>query len=315
MQSGSVPLVSVIIPAFNSERWIEHALSSVVEQTWDNIEIIVVDDGSTDGTADVARKLKDRHTRVISQANRGAGAARNCGLVSAAGDFIQYLDADDMIGPTKLAVQLAALSREPPRSVASCAWARFTVDPGLAVVHSEPVWTVDDPVEWLVESLSGRGMMQPAAWLIPRDVADAAGPWNESLTLHDDGDYFARILANSSRNVFVSEAVVYYRDVPGSLSRRRTRDDIVSALTVARSREATLLSRRDDQAARRAVATQYAQFVYEFGSIAPDLAGSAMSAIRSLGEDPHNVIGGKSFRRLVSLAGFERASTIRARFA
>jgi glycosyltransferase involved in cell wall biosynthesis len=308
-------IVSVIIPAWNAEQWISEAVESVLRQTWRNVDIIVVDDGSTDDTATIVERISDERVRCIRAEHRGAAAARNRGLEYARGELIQFLDADDILGERKLELQIEALSMSPSRSVASCAWALFLADISGARMIDEAVWAESDPIEWLRRSLSGEGMMQPAAWLVPRAVADAAGPWNESLSLHDDGEYFARVLVNASRNVFVQKAIVYYRSVPGSLSRQRTRAAIESAFAVCKGRHMALIGARDDAGTRQAIATQYAQFAYEFASSAPDLAAGAVREIRKLGARPSNAIGGRSFRNSVRVLGMEKALQLRSRLS
>ncbi|MCX6954347.1 MAG: glycosyltransferase family A protein, partial [Verrucomicrobia bacterium] len=106
MSSGP-PLVSVVIPCFNSARWLPATLDSVLAQTWPRVEIIVVDDGSRDDSLAVARRYASRGVRVESIANSGAAAARNHGLALARGDYLQFLDADDLLAPDKLEKQLA----------------------------------------------------------------------------------------------------------------------------------------------------------------------------------------------------------------
>ena len=304
-------MISVIIPAHNAERWIDQTIRSATTQTWKDVEVIVVDDGSTDRTAEIASGSDAERVHVVRQPQSGAGAARNRGLGEARGEFIQYLDADDLLAPDKLARQMEALSGKPADTIASCAWGRFTGEPESAVFRDEPVWRVEDPVEWLVRSLDGGGMMQPGAWLTPRSIIDAAGPWNESLTLHDDGEYFTRVLLKAGRNVFVPEARIFYRDVEGSLSRVRSRDAVQSAFTVCQLRGQHLLAVRDDKAARRAVATQYAQFAYEHGEAAPDLAIEALKAIEDLGVSPNLGIGGRLFAFVSKILGFRAALHLR----
>jgi glycosyltransferase involved in cell wall biosynthesis len=311
---ASRPLVSVIIPAHNARKWIAETLASVAQQSWEHIETIVVDDGSDDDTAQVVESVAKPSTLFIRQENRGAAAARNRGIAESHGDLIQFLDADDLLSPEKIALQVSALATAPPRSVASCAWRHFTTDTAAASRDEESVWTISDPFEWLVASLSGGGMMQPASWLTPRSVVDAAGPWNESLSLHDDADFFMRVLLNAAQNVFVTDAVVYYRDVPDSLSRRRGRAAIESSMAVCRLREQAMLKRHDDVRTRRAVATQYAQFAYEFASAAPDLAREAVDAIGRLGAAPAPAVGGQIFRNIASVLGFESAMRLRSAF-
>lgn len=306
------PLVSVIVPAYNAARWIGDALSSAIGQTWKNLEVVVIDDGSDDGTAEAVTAFAGSGVRLLTQRHRGASAARNLGLRETRGALVQFLDADDVLSLDKIERQVNVLGNEPPGTIASCAWARFTNTPTDSLVRPEPVWTVGEPLEWIVSSLAGGGMMQPCAWLTPRSLIDAAGPWDESLSLHDDGEFFTRVLLAAKRNMFVHGVTAFYRDTDGSLSRRRSRAAVESALTVCRLREKHLLDVRDDIASRRALATQYAQFAYEFSSAAPDLTAEAMRSIRRLGVRPAVGVGGRLFRLTAATLGLEVALRLRS---
>lgn len=103
------PLISNIIPVYNGERYLAEAIESVLAQTYRNIEIIIVDDGSTDGSAEVAKHYKSP-VRYYFQSNSGAGAARNRGIALAQGNFLAFLDADDLWLPDKLKLQIAAFA-------------------------------------------------------------------------------------------------------------------------------------------------------------------------------------------------------------
>lgn len=303
--------VSVIVPAFNASAWITEALGSILSQTWRDLEVIVVNDGSTDDTAEVVKSFQDSRVRMVCQDNRGAAAARNRGLADAKGDFIQFLDADDLLGHDKIGWQIDALRDAPAGSVASCAWAHFSRDPREAIVRPQPVWQVANPIEWLTCSLSGGGMMHSGGWLTPRLVVEAAGPWNEALSLHDDGEYFARVLLKATSNVFVPGISVYYRKVAGSLSCRRNRQAMESAFAVCCSWHRHLQEKADTLAIRRALATQYAQFAYEFCAVAPDLCRQAHRAIQQLREAPAPIIGGKRFRWAARTLGILPALRLR----
>ena len=120
------PLVSILIPAYNAERWIAFALESAIAQTWQRKEIIVVDDGSADRTAEVARGFASKGVAVVSTQHQGASAARNHALQLSQGDYIQYLDADDLLAADKIERQLAALRQGSTRRLLlTSPWAYF----------------------------------------------------------------------------------------------------------------------------------------------------------------------------------------------
>ena len=98
----SDPLVSILVPAYNAARWIEETLRSAIDQTWSRKEIIIVDDGSSDNTASVVRPHECSFVKLVAQENQGAARARNRALSLAQGDYIQWLDADDLLAPDKV---------------------------------------------------------------------------------------------------------------------------------------------------------------------------------------------------------------------
>ena len=119
-------LVSILIPAYNSGQWIAATIESALSQTWRSVEVIVVNDGSTDNTRAVAGQYANENVRVFSQKNRGASAARNRALAEARGRVIQYLDADDLLASDKIERQMPLLKEG---VLCSGEWAPFTRAP------------------------------------------------------------------------------------------------------------------------------------------------------------------------------------------
>lgn len=301
----SAPLVSIIIPCHNAAKWVEAAARSAMEQTWPNKEVLLVNDGSTDGSLEIVRRLEKDGLRVIDQAQAGASAARNAGIAASRGDYLQFLDADDLLAPEKIERQLEAL---PENVVASCAWGTFFDDSDSAVFTREPAWKDAEPVDWLVTSWSGGGMMHPAAWLTPRAVADAAGPWNESLSLDDDGEYFCRVLLRSRRVKFVPGAKTYYRTHDGPrLSASKGRAAAASSFASCELKERHLLAIEDSPRTRRAVGSNYSRFAWEQLASAPDLAGRAVKRWQEIAPEVSPPRGGVVFQVVAALLGWEAA--------
>ena len=111
------PLVSILIPAYNAQEWLAQTLKSAIAQSWPHKEIIVVDDGSTDKTVAIARQFESDQVRVFRQENEGAAAARNKAFALSQGEYIQWLDADDLLAPDKIAKQLVALDARPNKRI------------------------------------------------------------------------------------------------------------------------------------------------------------------------------------------------------
>ena len=206
------PLVSILIPAFNSQEWIADTLRSALAQSWERKEIIVVDDGSTDHTLAIARQFESQGVRVIPQSNQGAAAARNKALSLCQGDYIQWLDSDDLLGPDKIALQMNAVEQHRNKRVLiSGPFGRFKYRYYRTQFIPTALWCDQSPLEWMIRKLGQNVYMQTATWLVSRELTETAGPWNTKLMGDDDGEYFCRVLLASEGIRFVPGAKVYYR--------------------------------------------------------------------------------------------------------
>ncbi|OLP17817.1 hypothetical protein BST81_12175 [Leptolyngbya sp. 'hensonii'] len=286
------PLVSVLIPCYNADRWLARTLKSVLAQSWNKLEIIVVDDGSTDNSLTIARSFASSSVAVLSQVNQGASAARNRALQVAQGDFIQYLDADDLLSSNKIEAQLFLLQHHPENMLALCNTIHFwdETDPEVGTLETGGHFFAnsDRPVEWLIQLLGGDGagaMVHPAAWLISRAVAAGAGPWNEQLSLDDDGEYFARVVLASAGIRYTPIGCSYYRKYKGgnSLSGGRSDRHQWSALQSIALKADYLLSRTQDQRAKRAIARCYMERAVQAYPGHPHVTQTALREIRQLG--------------------------------
>jgi glycosyltransferase involved in cell wall biosynthesis len=206
------PLVSILIPAYNAEAWIGDTIQSAIAQTWPRKEIIVVDDGSKDATAAVAQQFASQGVMVVSNENQGAAATRNHAFRLSKGDYIQWLDADDLLAPGKIELQLAALRDiDSPRTLLSSSWAYFNFRTHRARFVPTSLWEDLSPAEWLLRKMGENLHMQTATWLTSRELAETAGLWDTRLYFDDDGEYFCRVLLASAGTRFVPQSRVFYR--------------------------------------------------------------------------------------------------------
>ena len=213
------PLVSILIPAYNSDKLIADTIRSAVAQTWERKEIVIVDDGSTDRTLEVARQFESDSVRIFQQKNQGAAAARNKAFSLSRGDYIQWLDADDLLGADKIELQMKVFEQEgSERTLVSGPWGQFIYRYHRAHFEPTPLWCDLAPAEWLLRKMGQNLHMQTGTWLVTRKMTEEAGQWNTSLLGDDDGEYFCRVLLQSDGVRFVPEAKVYYRATPNSLS-------------------------------------------------------------------------------------------------
>jgi glycosyltransferase involved in cell wall biosynthesis len=304
----TVPTASVLIPCYNAEKYIGETLDSIFRQTWRELEIIIVDDGSQDGSICEIERFVDARVRLIRQTNMGASAARNRAYQASRGEFIQFLDADDLIGPDKIERQITRLM-DHPNCVASAEWGRFYTGPGETRFEPEPVWRDLPSLDWLsLSRAQGFGMMFPAIWLIPRPVADKAGPWEESLSVGDDGEYFTRVLLASDRVLFCSGAQCHYRSgVTGSLSGRRSSAAWVSQFRVLELCERHVREREESERVRRGFALSWQRFAHSCYPHDRTLANLALSHARLLHPVSIRPHGGPAFEFVSALIGWRIA--------
>lgn len=207
-------LVSVIIPAYNASKTIAKTLQSVFDQDYKHVEIIVVNDGSTDTTEEVLSKYLDRITYVY-QANAGVSVARNKGYSIANGEYIQYLDADDLLAKGKISIQIEALENN-NADVAYGDWIKFT--------ESEHAFK---ELEIVSREIQGRAVIELitdfwaplAALLYKRTITEKIGSWNLTLPIIQDARYALDAALNNATFIYTPGVMAYYRaHDSGSLS-------------------------------------------------------------------------------------------------
>jgi len=280
------PLVSILIPAHNAERWLGDTIESAIAQTWPQKEIIVVDDGSTDRTLAIARQFERNAIRVITQENQGAAAARNKAFSLSRGDYIQWLDADDLLAPDKVAHQMrAAAETKNKRTLFSCSWAYFRYRLVKANFIPNPLWSDLTATEWMTRKLEGNWHMQTATWLVTRELAETAGPWDTRLLGDDDGEYFARVISASSAIRFVPQSKVYYRITSDSRLSYigRAEKKMEAHLVGMKLQIAYLLAHEDSDRVRVACVSYLQNCLPFFYPERPDLVREAVQLATSLG--------------------------------
>jgi glycosyltransferase involved in cell wall biosynthesis len=310
--AAMMPLVSILIPCYNAAPWVAATIESALAQSWSRCEIIVVDDGSRDESLAIARSFESRGVTVISQPNRGASAARNRALSHARGEFIQFLDADDILSRDKISLQIALLATSPARSVSSCRWVRFVESPQDADHVEQPNFHNLSGVEFLQLFYETGAMMQPAAWLCPRTLLDEAGPWDESLSLNDDGEYFARVILRASGIMFCRAATVFYRSaLPQSLSRRRDAAAMASLYRASSSIITGLLTANASARTRAAAAYGWKWSAFELYPEAPALSRQAWRRCGELGGSLRPFPAGRRFHLISRWIGWRLAKRLR----
>lgn len=318
----SHPLVSVIIPAYNAGKLIRETLDSVVNQSWPLLEVFVIDDGSSDDTVSVAREYQSDRLHVIEQKNGGACIARNKGLALSKGKYIQFLDADDVLSHDKIEKQVEILEKYPDY---------LGVSPTVHFMHGqnylgmepreESFWIhdTDDPVDFLVRLYGGDGerwMVQTSAWLTPASITGRIGPWNESLLLDQDGEYFARAVL-ASRGIRTSGGVNYYRRfaLGGNISAKANKiENLRSALLALNLKAQYLGAHTQSGRFQQAMATLYQEIAINAYPQFPDLVAECEARVHTTGKKPDiPVLGGKLIEVTKLVLGWKAAKRLRKR--
>jgi glycosyltransferase involved in cell wall biosynthesis len=212
------PLISIIIPNFNRSNYIEQTLQCVLEQTYTNWECIIIDDGSLDNSVAIINSFieKDVRFKLINrplERNKGASTCRNIGIENANGDFIQFLDSDDIMSENKLEQQVLTITDFDKKNICTCKWSRFTKIPGDSVsFESLDSYNDFDDISAFLKALTlSKGYFPIHAYLIKKSIIDKAGLWNEYLSLNDDSEFLIRLFCNTDKIYFAQNSTVYYR--------------------------------------------------------------------------------------------------------
>ncbi|TXE17124.1 glycosyltransferase family 2 protein [Psychroserpens burtonensis] len=247
----SHPLVSIIIPTYNSKAYVQEAAASALSQKYKSIEIIVVDDGSTDDTRDLFPEFEAKGIRCFYIDNGGASNARNYGLEKSSGDYIQFLDADDILEPTKIEKQLN-LMRLHKADLCYSPWVIFEND--ISDAHKQFRFSYLDHSlkrtgqEIMISYGMDNWFILTVAWLVKKDLIEKAGFWNPAKCPNDDGEYFSRALFWSEHVVCCNEVLSFYRKTANdSLSKLNSETKIEASYKSFKQIESLLLTCRNDK--------------------------------------------------------------------
>lgn len=210
------PLISVVVPAYNCEKYLERALGSALDQSWTNIEIIVIDDGSTDGTAEQAAKFGDK-INYVSQSNAGASSARNKGIQLAKGEYIAFLDADDSWVPTKLELQMEVFRRHP--EVVMVCTRSLHLNEELESEHNALESPAFDPDAVQLEdfkNLFENPYLATSTVMVSTEVAREVGGFDTGLVTAEDLDFYFNCCWHRGFSR-LNQQLVYKAEVEGSL--------------------------------------------------------------------------------------------------
>ena len=260
------PKISIVIPAYNSESTITETIESVQKQTFSDFEVIIIDDGSTDKTVEIINKIDDERIKVISYENGGVSTARNRGISHTNGEFIAFIDADDLWTIDKLELQIAALEKYPEAGVAY-SWTYFMYEQGKVIKPGHPVYFKGDVYSnLLVENFLAHGSNP----LVRREVIDCVGGYDSNFPHCADWDFYLR-LASYCHFALVPKHQIYYRQSSGSMTSKI--DGIEKQLLMMFEKTFKAASPQYQYLRNRSLAWVYQYFTQQYLEYSTDLSG------------------------------------------
>jgi glycosyltransferase involved in cell wall biosynthesis len=303
--------VSILIPVYNAENYLVETLNSIFHQTYTNLEIIAVNDGSTDRSLALLERYKDKIT-IIDQPNKGQCAALNLAITRAKGELIKFFDADDLMNPEHIELQVAKLEGQ-QNAIASCEWGRFYNDKySSATFVSEPVWKDMNTLDWLKTSLKQNSdMMGGPLWLVPKEILAKAGTWNEELSLNNDFDFSIRLLLSCEKVLFTEGARLYYRS--GNINKLSGTSSLRAFEAAFKSTQLGcnhLLAHENSSEIRIICANRFQIWAYQTYPLYPKLTKQIEKEITKLGGSNIKIEGGKVLLLLTYFLGWKMARRV-----
>jgi O-antigen biosynthesis protein len=306
----SGPSVSVIVPSWNKDEFVGATIDSALAQEGVQVEVVVVDDGSTDRSLEILEAYGARIRLHRPGKNSGAARARNAGAALATGNFFMFLDADDVLGdPGTLAAMVEALDDRTDR-FAACPWQRLRLEGDRWVVYS-PEKPLDPPGGDPVSAWLGNWYIPPCAILWPRELFEASGGWNPELAATDDEELMIRMLLRGARIACANrgEALYRYFEEGGTLSTTPSRSLAEGRLEGVRLIEAEMTEQGVLPRYAHDLGRKYSRLARTYLAPFPDLSIEALAAAdRHL--DRSRVEGSPVHRLLARALGLERKERI-----
>lgn len=298
-------LVSICVPAYNCRRYVEDTLRCLCSQTYPNIEIIVINDGSTDDTAIKIENIKDNKIKLITVKNGGAAKARNTAFKNSNGELVVFFDTDDIVDKDYLLNQIKAFNGE-MNSVVSCQWARFYND-DLTNITLVPNPKHPMNLKTWVEEFwyQVNPMTNPGRFLIPRNIIENAGLWNEELKLNDDMEFFTRIFDNSASIIFNDESILYYRSGISSLSGTSGELAYRSLYMSIKLSTEIVLKKYPNTLTQKACANMWQSFIYTIYPSEKSLLKLAEKELHNLAKSNFKYPSGGLTQILIKLIGWK----------
>ena len=279
------PLVSILIPLYNSGEFVAETMECCLAQTYPNIEIVVVDDHSVDNSVEVAQRFLSDRVRLYTNPKKGGNSARNYAFEMSHGDYVLFHDADDLI--TKGHIQSlmdAIMQRGTNDSAAFSPIYMLEADGKLW----QPPTTIDRDfvpgIEMLVGIWTGAGFRCPHCHLVPRHLVDSVGRWDESVLKNQDGEFFARVYNAADKMLFSGKnEYAIWRQRKGTVSRNKNEKALASYISTFKGIAKMILDYQNTEENRNAISRGYGYWLYENYPFSKDVERVFFDGLRENG--------------------------------
>nr|WP_321452400.1 glycosyltransferase family A protein [uncultured Carboxylicivirga sp.] len=308
-------LVSIIIPCYNCEVFLSQTLDSVINQSYSNIEIIIVDDGSTDLSINLANQYKSKNAdkiQVYQNPGKGACAARNYGFKQSKGFYIQFLDGDDILSKDKIKMQVKSLQSH-INHVAICETWHFHNHIDNAInTDRKYLENINNIPNFFIQLWGGSNLMpnmvQTSAWLLPRTLIENYGLWDTTLLKDQDGEFFARVVLNANGIIYTPGIKNYYRKhiYGNNIAAQKKKEHFQSNKKAIELKQKYLFHKTYSPEAKLAIATQYKILAIDAWPNYIGLANEAINNCKKLGGSNYQpILGGKIIEIFKKMFGWK----------
>ncbi|MBI2258988.1 MAG: glycosyltransferase [Flavobacteriia bacterium] len=297
---------------YNASQTIVETVNSVCKQSYTEIEIIIIDDASTDNSLELLSQFKKPKIQIIqNKNNKGASFCRNLGLKNSKGAFIQFVDSDDILHRDKILNQINSIDLTDKNVLDSSILSShfYYFDKTISDKKSskyENNFRDYMPLEWLIAANYDKVMFPPIAWLIPKNIIEKAGFWDESISYNDDTEFFCRVLLNANKIVHVPESICFYRtNNPNSYGSQRTKKAILSEWKVNTCLVRHLLNAKNDDSIRKSLAYRISKFYYSIYPEHHEIHKEIENLLKDLNVEYPKIFGNGFFSKLAKLIGWK----------
>ena len=302
------------MPVYNSERHLKASIESCLNQTYSNLELIIINDGSTDDSEDIIREIRDYRIHYFKVPNNGPCRARNLGIEKAIGQLLQFMDSDDLLDERKIEKQVDRYLICGDEYVYSGIMGKIIEDEKSFEEDFDFYYKNLEVEEYFRKMFNNFGKYYTTGmWLIPRKLIRKTHGWDEKVLINNDGEYISRVILLSKGIKFCPWSVFYYRrDVPLSVSKNFTSKKVYQSWLYSykcyvKNFETTFNFNTAKELGRRALSVYYCNSYPNY----PDLLAECKNDIKKLGYNSPYAHGGRTFQLLSMLLGTERALAIR----